>query len=261
MKRTGTVLMTATALTLVGCSATDSTPETTMDEVTIDVLAAASLQQPFDDIAQAFTAEHPNISVDFNYAGSSTLVQNLADGAPADVFASANETTMDTAQSDETVEADTRQLFAANSLVGIVPADNPADISSLEDANAEGVKLVVCAQQVPCGGLSQTLAEAAGITLSPVSEEQQVSDVLGKVRSGQADAGLVYATDAALAPNEVQTFDLVGADEQLNHYPIARTTNSTRPEAADTFIEYVHSKAGQAILEEHGFTAPDQHSS
>ena len=262
MKRTATALMTATALAFTGCGTNEPDPAGNTENVTLTVLAAASLQQSFDEIAEAFSAEHPNISVDFNYAGSSTLVQHLAAGSPADVFASANEANMDKAQRDETIDADARQLFAANSLVGIVPADNPANIASLEEANAEGVNLVVCAQHVPCGALSQTLAEAAGITLNPVSEEQQVSDVLGKVRSGQADAGLVYITDAALSPDEIQTFDLPGASEQLNHYPIARTTNSEYPEAADAFIEYVHSDAGQTILEAHGFTTTsDQHTS
>src|SRR5699024_10944122 len=154
------------------------------------------------------------------------------------------------------IETRTRDLFGANKLVGVVPIYNPADVSTLEEANADDVKRVICAPLVPCGALSQDLAESAGITLDAVSEESQVSDVLGKVRSGQAGAGLVYATDAALAPDELGTFEIGGGDEQLNYYPIARTTNSDHAEAANEFIDFVHSKAGQAILENNGFTIP-----
>lgn len=225
-------------------------------EVTITVHAAASLQTSFEEIAAEFTAEHPRVTIDLNFAGSSTLLQNLTAGSPGDVFASADELTMDKAQNAELIAPGSSNLFAANKLVGIVPTDNPANISTLEDANADGVNLVVCAPQVPCGALSQTLADAAGITLNPVSEEQQVSDVLGKVRSGQADAGLVYATDAALAPDEVTVFELESAEAARNFYAIARTSNTENPDAADAFIEFVHSAAGQEILVLHGFQTP-----
>src|SRR5699024_1753757 len=172
---------------------------------------------------------------------------------PADVVASGDEANMDHAQAAGLIETRTRDLFAAKKLVGVVPIDNPADVSTLEEANADDVKLVICAPQVRCGALSQDLAEGAGITLDAASEAQEVADVLGKVPSGQADAGLVYATDAALAPDELGMFEIGGADEQLNYYPIARTTNSDHAEAADEFIDFVHSKAGQAILENNGF--------
>lgn len=264
MKRTLTVLVAALALTLTGCSSDTSqadvqepdTAPAAEEEVTLNVLAAASLQKSFEEISEDFTAQHPNVSIDFNFAGSSTLVQNLEAGFPADVFASADETNMDKAQAADLLDVNTRELFASNKLVGIVPVDNPANISTLQQANADDVNLVICAPQVPCGARSKALAEAAGMTLKPVSEEQQVSDVLGKVRSGQADAGLVYATDAALAPDEVETFDIEGADKALNYYPIVRTSNSEHPDAADAFIEFVHSDVGQSILEANGFAAP-----
>ena len=257
MKPILVTLIAAFALTLMGCGtgASETDPGAAAgEELTLNVLAAASLQQSFEQIAEEFTAEHPDVSVDFNFAGSSTLVQNLEAGSPADVLATADEASMNAAEKAHLIDADTRRSFAANQLVGIVPADNPAQVSTLEEANAENVNLVICAPQVPCGALSQTLATAAGITLAPVSEEQQVSDVLGKVRSGQADAGLVYETDAALAPNEVDTFDLDGAEEKLNSYPVARTSNSEQPQVAEAFIEFVQSDAGQSVLEAHGFT-------
>lgn len=254
MKRAVTALLATTGIALAGCSANPQT-ENGREEVSLTVQAAASLQTSFDEIAEEFTADHPDITLNFNYAGSSTLLQNLDAGAPADVFASADEATMDKAEAADLIEADTRQLFASNILVGIVPWDNPAEISTLQDATAPDVDLVVCAPQVPCGAVSQTVADAANITLHAVSEEQHVTDVLGKVRSGQADAGLVYATDAALAPDDVDTFEIQGAAKHPNSYPIARTSNAEHAEAADAFIEYVHSDAGQAILEEHGFAA------
>src|SRR5699024_11831558 len=117
---------------------------------------------------------------------------------------------------------------------------------------------VVGTPQCPCRSLSQSIAEASVSTHKPVAEEQQVSDVLVKVRSGQADACLVYATDAALAPDEVSTFELEGADDQHNSYPIARTANAEDPEAAAAFIDYVQSNAGQAILEDHGFVVSQE---
>ncbi len=258
MRRTLCTLLTITALTLTGCNSASETEDTdaSNNKISLTIMAAASLQTSFDEIADEFTTEHPNITLDLNYAGSSSLVQNLEAGAPADVFASADEANMDDAETAGLIEANTRDLFAANKLVGIVPIDNPADVSTLEEANAEDVNLVICAPQVPCGTLSRSLADAAGITLEAVSEEQQVSDVLGKVRSSQADAGLVYATDAALAPDELETFKIDGADEELNYYPIARTANSEHAKAADEFIDFIHSKAGQAILEDNGFTTP-----
>lgn len=252
------MLLCTIAFAITGCS-TDSAAHDasdTSEDVTLTVLAAASLQESFDEVAADFTAEHPGVAIEVNYAGSSTLVQNLQAGAPADVVATADEVSMDAATDFQLADVDSRAIFAANTLVGIVPSDNPASVNSLEQATAAEVNLVVCAPQVPCGALSQAVAEAAGITLEPVSEEHQVSDVLGKVRSGQADAGLVYATEAALAPQEVTVFEIDGADEMLNYYPIARASNTDHPDVADQFIEHVLSDRGQDILTAHGFAAP-----
>lgn len=180
MKQSITAGLTGLALTLTGC--TGDTTQQSADAVTLHVLAAASLQHAFDEIAEGFTAEYPEIDVAFNYAGSSTLVQHLQSGAPADVLATADEATMSMAEADGLIEETTGAVFAANTLVGIVPTDNPANISNLAEANADGMKLVVCAPQVPCGALAETVAHDAGLTLQPVSEEQHVTDVLGKVR-------------------------------------------------------------------------------
>lgn len=257
MKRQLRFVVGALLLLLTGCSAESSSAQpgeyNPEEAVTLNVFAAASLESSFEQIAERFTVEHPMITVELSFAGSATLVQHLEAGAPADVFVSADEINMDKAQTAALIDAQTREVIAANTLVGIVPADNPGKISSLEDTTADDVKFVMCAPQVPCGALSQQVAKAAGVTLTPVSEEQQVSDVLGKVRSGQADAGLVYATDAALYPTEVQRFDIETAERIFNTYPIARTTDAQSPKAAQTFVDYVRSEAGQAILQDHGF--------
>lgn len=258
MKRYLTAFLGVALLPLTGCSEGAAGQQNSEDpeQVTLQVLAAASLNQPFEEIAEDFTAAHPELSIEISYAGSSTLVQNLQAGAPADVLATADEVSMNTANDAGLIDVDSRAIFASNTLVGIVPADNPASVDSLQQAVAPEVNLVTCAPQVPCGALSQAVAEAAGVKLEPVSEELQVSDVLGKVRSGQADAGLVYATEAALAPQEVEVFHIDGADDARNFYPIAQTSDTDQPEASAEFIDYVQSDSGQAVLEAHGFGAP-----
>src|SRR5690625_1405064 len=163
----------------------------------LTVFAAASLHVVFEDIAELFTAEHPAAEVAFSFAGSSDLVAQLDAGAPADVLATADESTMATAVDSGVIDG-APQVFAENALALITPAGNPAGITGL-DESLDGADLVVCAPQLPCGAAAETLAEQVGTTLRPVSEEGSVTDVLGKVTSGQADAGLVYTTDAASA--------------------------------------------------------------
>lgn len=244
------------AFALTGCSADGHDPSHASETEPIRVFAAASLQPSFEEIAAEFTTAYPHLEVDISAAGSSTLVHNLHAGAPADVLATADEASMQDAHAAELIDPNSQGVFAANTLVGVVPADNPAQVSSLEEATAPGVKLVTCAPQVPCGALSESVAQAAGVDLHPVSEEHQVVEVLGKVRTGEADAGLVYATDARLASEEVTVFPIAQAEQQRNLYPIARTTDAAHPEEADAFIKFVHGERGQAILSSHGFLEP-----
>lgn len=256
MKRSIVIGAWLMALALAGCSSDDHGPSHAAETETIQVFAAASLQPAFEEISAAFTTEHPHLEVDISPAGSSTLVHNLQAGAPADVLATADEASMQDAHNAELIDANSQQVFAANTLVGVVPAGNPAQVKSLDDATESGVKLVTCAPQVPCGALAESVAQAAGVKLQPVSEEHQVVDVLGKVRTGEADAGLVYATDARLATDEVTVFPIAQAEDRQNRYPIARTTHTDHPEAADAFIEFVGGERGQAILSAHGFLEP-----
>ena len=229
-------------------------PTASATPVELKVFAAASLNKAFPEIADAVLKESdPNIKVTFNFQGSSTLVDQMKEGAPADVFASADQKNMTKASDAKLV--DMPKPFASNVLTLIVPKGNPGKITGL-DASVDGKKLVICAQGVPCGNATKQLAEKLGVTLNPVSEEQKVTDVRAKVESGEADAGLVYATDAKAAGDKVETIEVARANEVVNSYPIALTVSTKNKEAAQKFIDAVLSDQGQAILKKYGFSGP-----
>ena len=222
--------------------------------VELNVFAAASLNKAFPEIADTVLKESdPNIKVTFNFQGSSTLVDQMKEGAPADVFASADQKNMTKASDAKLVDAP--KPFASNVLTLIVPKGNPAKVTGL-DSSLDGKKLVVCAQGVPCGNATKQLAEKLGVTLNPVSEEQKVTDVRAKVESGEADAGLVYTTDAKAAGDKVETIEVARANEVVNSYPIALTVSTQNKEAAQKFIDAVLSDKGQAVLKKYGFSGP-----
>ena len=227
------------------------------DERTLTVFAAASLQKPFEAIAERFEEDNPGIDVVLSFDGSQSLVDQLGAGAPADVLATADARTMARAEDAGTVRVP--QEFATNTLTLIVPAGNPAGVTGL-DSSLDGAKLVVCAPEVPCGAATEQLETNAGVELAPVSEESKVSDVRGKVESGQADAGIVYRTDAAAAGDRVEAIDIAGADEVVNAYPIAVTADAgadgQRFADAETWIRAVTSDWGRKILADAGFGAP-----
>ncbi|NUL48522.1 molybdate ABC transporter substrate-binding protein [Cellulosimicrobium funkei] len=242
---------------------------------TLTVFAAASLGESFEELADGFEQQNPGIEVEYNIAGSSSLAEQIVAGAPADVFASADEPNMDSIVAADENSGEPKP-FATNVLRLVTPADVPAtspSITSLEDAAAEGVKLVICAPQVPCGRAALDVAEDAGVELSPVSEEASVTDVLGKVTSGEADAGLVYATDALRAGagagasagtgagESVRAIELENATSAVNTYPItvlnaAAENGPEHPVLAQRFVDYVLSEHGQSVLEADGFGAP-----
>ena len=221
---------------------------------TLTVFAAASLKGAFGKIGLGFEGERPGVKVTFTFDGSSTLVDQLAGGASADVFAAADEQTMARATSGKLVTG-TPRIFATNVLTLVVPAGNPARITGL-DASLAGKKLVICAAAVPCGAATQRLAQNLGVTLQPVSTEQKVTDVLGKVTSGEADAGIVYATDAASAGETVVSVAIPGSEKVVNRYPVATTPGAKDSGLAAAFVDYVTGERGQATLAEFGFGAP-----
>ncbi|WP_309322907.1 molybdate ABC transporter substrate-binding protein [Actinomyces stomatis] len=218
----------------------------------VTVLAAASLQNAFEEIEKTVEKDNPGLDVTFDFQGSQDLVSSLAGGNSADVLATANNSTMKTAADQKLVGDQTE--FATNVLTLIVPKGNPKKITGL-DSSLEGANLVICAPEVPCGEATKKLAAAQGVTLNPVSEEQKVTDVRGKVESGEADAGIVYTTDAAAAKDKADKIDIPDGGV-VNHYPIAQTAEPENPAGAQAFIDAVTGKAGQEILAKHGFGKP-----
>ncbi len=224
-------------------------------ETTLTVYAAASLKGSFTEIGAAFEKANPGVSVTFSFAGSADLVAQIQQGAPADVFASADTKNMDKATADDLVEG-TPADFATNTLEIATPPDNPADVDSLDDLADPDVKVVVCAVEVPCGAAAAGVEKAAGVDIQPVSEEQSVTDVLGKVISGEADAGLVYVTDVKGAGDEVAGVTFPESADVVNTYPIAALAGSKNPDVAQEFTDYVTGPEGQAVLAAAGFGAP-----
>ena len=218
----------------------------------LTVFAAASLKTTFTTIGAEFQRAHPGTTVSFSFAGSSDLVSQLQQGAPADVFASADVPNMTKATRDS-LTASTPVDFASNTLEIAVPPGNPGHVASLADLTKPGVSVVVCAPVVPCGAAAVKVERAAGIRLAPVSEEQSVTDVLGKVSSGEADAGLVYVTDVREARSAVEGVPFAQSSAAVNVYPIATLRTSTDATLAQAFVDAVTGQPGQGILAAAGF--------
>jgi molybdate transport system substrate-binding protein len=247
------LLVVAIALTLIsGCSSTEQ-PAT--GNTKIMVFAAASLKKTFTDIGEEFKSENPGAAVEFSFAGSSDLVTQLTQGAPADLFASADTTNMDNAAQAGLLAGDPVN-FASNTLTIAVAPGNPKKIASFKDLTQQGLSVVVCAPQVPCGSATQRVEQTTGVMLNPVSEESSVSDVLNKVTTGQADAGLVYVTDARGAGDKVAEVPFPEAARAVNTYPIAVLKGSQNAELARKFIDLVTGESGQKVLNAAGFTKP-----
>lgn len=248
------VLVVTCMLALTGCTAVapDATAKpgaAPAPTQMVQVYAAASLTAAFDELARRFEADHPDIDVlPIVYGGSSTLATQIVEGAPADVFASADEPNMKSVR-DADLVAGPASVFATNTLVVALAPGNPAGVKTLSDLAK--ASLVLCAPEVPCGRASQKLLENQRVTLTPVSLEQSVTAVLQKVALGEADAGLVYATDVAGA--DAESFVPQGADQVVNSYPIGALNTATHPAAAAKFVEFVLGDAGAQVLMEFGF--------
>ena len=219
----------------------------------LSVSAAASLKGAFDEAIGQFEKLFPGVHVTVTYDGSSTLATQIDGGARVDVFASADEANM--ARVTGAGLASDPTVFARNTLVVVTPKANPAGIKTLADLAKPGVKVVLCAPEVPCGAASRKLLSAQGVALTPVSQEQNVTAVLTKVRSDEADAGLVYKTDAAAAA-DVRSFTPSGADRVVNAYPIVALEDAPNPDAAATFVSFITGEQGQSILASFGFDGP-----
>ena len=237
------VLAGVLAWLLVGCGGDDKT--------IVTVYAAASLSEAFEDLATEFEAANPDVKVKLSFAGSARLAAQISAGARADVFASANGANMNRVVAEGRTAA-SPVLFVRNRLALVVPIDNPGNVTQIEDLSDDGLVLAVCAPEVPCGALARAVLADAGIDADADTEETSVRAVLTKVTLGEADAGLVYATDVAAGGDKVVSIPL-GPQVRFNDYPVAPV--SDRAVAAD-FVEFVLSLNGQRILRGHGFASP-----
>ncbi|HMD88496.1 MAG TPA: molybdate ABC transporter substrate-binding protein [Anaerolineaceae bacterium] len=233
---------------------------------TLTVLAAASLTAPFQDLGKEFETAHPGVNVAFNFAGSQALAQQLDQGAPADVFASASTSYMTAAEKSNRVDPSTAQIFAYNRLVVIYPIANPAGIKTLQDLAKPGLKLDLEASTVPAGQYSLTFLDkaSADATFSPsykanvlknvVSYEDNVKSVLTKVSLGEADAGIVYVSDdTGDVTSKLGKLDIPDSLNTIATYPIAPISDSKNPDLAKAFVALVMSADGQAALAKYSF--------
>jgi molybdate transport system substrate-binding protein len=268
MKRYWIFLM-FTILMLSACSA--STPSESPAAVStsiseshlLTVFAASSLTDAFTEMRKVFEANHPGVTVTTNYSGSQALRTQLEQGAIADVFASANTKEMDTLVADNLIHSDTAQIFLTNSLLVILPANNPANIQTLKDLSQPGIKLVLAAEEVPVGKYARQVLDNLdalygasfkdAVLTNLVSNEDNVKQVVAKVQLGEADAGIVYVSDAVAAP-ELKTIFITDEFNEIAKYPIAVLSTAPEPEMAAAFVNFVLSVEGQAILQKWGFT-------
>ena len=255
-------LLIAFCILLAGCGSTTATPSptaTTTSQVTLNVFAAASLTESFTQIAAQYKQEHPDVTVKFNFAGSQLLEQQLANGAPADIFASADLTNMQKASNAGLVGPS--QVFIKNKLVVIIPLSNPGKIHALKDLANKGLKIDFAAATVPAGKYGrQVLGNMANspdygptyqkaVLGNIVSQEDNVKAVVTKVQLGEADAGFVYQSDVTDAvASKLTVIPIPDNFNVIAQYPIAVVKNSAHPNDAQAFIQYVLSPDGQAVL-------------
>jgi molybdate transport system substrate-binding protein len=218
------------------------------------VSAAASLTDAFAEIESVFETSHPEFEVVLNFGSSSALREQILEGAPADVFASANSSNMD--QVVEAGEADDPHIFANNLLQIAVPVGNEAGVRGLADFANDALLIGLCAEEVPCGDLGRQALEKAGVIPAIDTDEPDVRALLTKIEAGELDAGIVYVTDIASAAGTVEGIEIPAEHNVSAQYPITALLNAPNPDAADAFVAFVLSDDGQEILGQFGFIAP-----
>jgi molybdate transport system substrate-binding protein len=243
-------------LALLLCSCNPPAPKT------LTVFAASSLTDAFQEIGKNVEAAHPGLKLAFNFGGSQTLRTQIEQDAQADVFASANTKEMDALVSDGYIDRNSLVIFLTNKLVVILPAKNPGGVTSLQDLSKTGLKLILAAEDVPVGKYArQALGKmdkslGAGfkdkVLANVVSNEDNVKQVVAKIQLGEADAGIVYNSDALAAP-QLKTIEIPDEDNVIAQYPLAVLSKSSNLQMAQVFITYVLSPEGQAILKKWGF--------
>ncbi|MFF2074106.1 molybdate ABC transporter substrate-binding protein [Kitasatospora sp. NPDC058162] len=222
---------------------------------TITVFAAASLKETFTELGKKFEAANPGAKVTFNFGGSSALATSINSGAPADVFAAASPATMKTV-TDAGGASGQPTTFVKNTLAIAVPKGNPKHLAGLKDLTGSGVKVALCAKEVPCGAAALTALKAAGVDLTPVTLEQDVKGALTKVELGEVDASLVYKTDVQADAAKIDGVDFPEAAKAMNDYPIAALAKAPNKDGAAAFVAYVQSPEAKQVLTAAGFQAP-----
>jgi molybdate transport system substrate-binding protein len=218
----------------------------------IKVFAAASLTAAFTKLGDDFSAANGGTKVTFNFAGSQALATQIQQAAPADVFASA-----DTANMDKVKDlVNTPQNFASNLLAIVVEKGNPKGVKTLQDLAKPDLKVVLAAEEVPAGKYAKQLLDKAGVSVTPVSREDNVKAVVTKVSLGEADAGIVYVTDVSAGGDKVEGVDIPEEQNVVATYPIATVKASKAQDKAQAFMDLVRSAEGQQVLKEYGFLPP-----
>lgn len=251
MKKRAAALLAALAFALAACAPpTSTTSAQDADAATLNVLAASSTRVINDELTQRAGQLAPPVNLNFENGGSSDLVSKLREGAPADLLLTASKKTMDKAVQDGTVAAP--EVLATNVMVMVVPKGNPARIHSVEDL-PHSRHFVLCDPQVPCGDISSQIIDDTRLEVHPSSQERQVADVLGKVASGEADAGWVYSTDAAAAGDDVEVIDIPGAEKFTNQIVGAVTAEASHPDQARAVLDILSGDFA-STWRERGFT-------
>ena len=255
--------LTITVGSLTACANNDQATDKPAPEASetlsgeLNVAAAASLQPAFEELSDRFTTEHPDVKITLSFDGSSVLATQILEGAPIDVFASADEANM-LKVTDKKLTATDPITFATSSLEIAVAPGNPlgiTDLASLAQPTESGETpvVVLCAAEVPCGAASHKLLDRDGVAITPASEEQSVTAVLTKVAAGEADAGLIYRSDVLRSEGGVDGIEIAGSNEAAGSYLIAPLSGSASPEAALAFAELMNSTEAQQLFEKLGF--------
>jgi len=268
LRRVMTLLGFGLLFVAAGCAPFQPPAATGGSSTTLTVFAAVSLTDAFNEIAKNFEAANPGVKVVFNFAGSQQLAQQLGQGAPADLFASANGKQMDVAIQAGRIVSGTAHTFVRNRLVIITPKDNPAQLKDLPDLTKSGIKLVFAAKEVPVGQYALDFLDKvvkdgslgadykAKVLANVVSNEQDVKAVLAKVTLGEADGGIVYTSDITAAAGEkVQRIAIPDKFNTIAAYPLAVVKDSKQLDLANKFAEYIFTPAAQQVLVKYGFTA------
>jgi molybdate transport system substrate-binding protein len=247
-------LVAAMVLVVAGCGGGDDEPSggSSASPGEIKVFAAASLTAAFTELGEQFTAANGGTQVTFNFAGSQALATQIQQGAPADVFASADLTSMDKVKD----LAGMPQSLASNLLQIVVEKGNPKGVKGLGDLAWSDLKVVLAAPEVPAGRYAAEVLSKAGVDVTPVSQEDNVKAVVTKVSLGEADAGIVYVTDVAAGGDKVEGVEIPEDQNLLATYPIATVKASKAQEQAEAFMDLVLSAEGQQVLNRYGFLPP-----